>query len=126
MTTAFQSNAFQNNAFQIGSAPPIVIDTHDGDNLRRRQKRWEEEAQARKRKKHEILAAYEYLVEGKSPIVEELVSPFVEQPRPIKGKERPPIINFDRMLGDVERIEQLWAEYLEMDDMEALKAMGLM
>lgn len=117
MTTAFQSSAFQNNAFQIDSTPIIVVtDTHDGA----RRERWEEEARAKRRKKHEILEAYEFLVEGKSPIVEELVAPFIEQPKPKAGRERPPVINFDRMLNDAERIEQLWQAYIEMDDMEVI------
>ena len=118
MAGAFQANAFQNNAFQVDGSPVIIVD--DGHDFAAKRKRWEEEGERKRRKKHEILEAYEFLVEGKSPIVEELVAPFVEQPKPIKGRERPPVINFDKMLADADRIEALWEAYIEMDDMEVL------
>ena len=114
MASAFQSSAFQNNAFQIGAVPIIVIDTHDGDYLK---KRFDDEAKRAHRKKSDIIRAYERLVEGKSDVVEEIVAPFVMQ---TKRRTQTPRIDFDKMLGDFDRIEELWAAYIEMDDQDVL------
>jgi hypothetical protein len=114
MTTAFQSNAFQNNAFQIGATPIIVIDTHDGDYLK---KRFEDDKTRSKRKRSEIIHAYERLVEGKPDVAEQIAAPYIKPPN---NKRHDPFINYDKLLADVERAEQLWQAYLDLDDEEVL------
>lgn len=114
MTTAFQSNAFQNNAFQIDVTPFVVIDTHDGDYFK---KKFEKEKSKAKRKRQEIVQAYERLVEGKPDVAEQIAAPYIKPP----NKKRPePFINFDKLLADVDLAEQLWQAYIEMDDEEVL------
>ena len=118
MTTAFQSNAFQTNAFQIDGAPPIIIigDTHDGKYWKKRD---EEEIAAKQRRKRQVVEAYEFLVEGKSPVVEEIIAPFVKEVKKAKSSDIPRI-DFDKFLNDMERVDRLWQEYLKMDDEEVL------
>jgi hypothetical protein len=104
-----------------GPVPPppvILIDTHDGD--KRKHRRFDEEAQKRAKRRQEVIAAYEELVEGKPRIAQEIISPFVEvdltQPDGIPVAQ----INFDALLADVTRMERLYRELQEMDDEEAL------
>jgi hypothetical protein len=118
--TAFQSNAFQTNAFQIsGAPPPIVIDdTHDGDYHKRLKDRFDEENQRVKRKREDIIAAYERIVEGKPDVAKELVEGFEvkTKQRGSKGKDLLPRIDFDKFMKDLDRVEELWSQYLEMED----------
>ena len=98
--------------------PVILIDTHDGD--KRKHKRFDEEAKKRAKRRQEVIAAYEELVEGKPRVAQEIISPFVEvdltQPDGIPVAQ----INFDALLADVARIDRLYRELQEMDDEEAL------
>ena len=120
MTTAFQSNAFQTNAFQISGAPPPIIidDTHDGDYHKRLQKRFDEENQRVKLKREAVIAAYERIVEGKPDLAKELVAGFEVKAKTSKSKGQvlQPTIDFDKFLKDLDRVEQLWNEYLDMED----------
>ena len=119
MTTAFQSNAFQNNAFQIVGEPPIiVIDTHDGDYHKRRKKLFDDENQRVTRKREDIIAAYERIVEGKPDEAQELVEGFEVKDKKIASKAQVlgPKIDFDRFMKDLDRVERLWELYLEMED----------
>mgnify|MGYP006283670889 FL=1 len=98
--------------------PVILVDTHDGD--KRKHRRFDEEAQKRAKRRQEVIAAYEELVEGKPRVAQEIISPFVEvdltQPDGIPVAQ----INFDALLADVARIDRLYRELQEMDDEEAL------
>ena len=103
------------------STPPIpvvVIDTHDGDRIRK--KKYEEENAARERKKAELKAIYEELVEGKRP-VQEIVAPFTvvtESNEPANFTL--PVIDFDRVLNSLETVNALYRELQELDDEEVL------
>jgi hypothetical protein len=119
MITAFQANAFQNNAFQIAVVPPtpiLIDDTHDGIFWKKKD---EEEIAANQRRKKQVLEAYEFLVEGKSPVVDEIVAPFVKEAKKSRKTDIPQI-DFDKFLDDMERVDRLWQEYLKMDDEEIL------
>ena len=120
MATAFQSNAFQTNAFQIGGEPPpiIIIDTHDGDYIKRRKKLFDEEIQRVARNRDKIIAAYERIVEGKPDEAEELMAGFEVIDKETKNKVQVfgPKIDFDRFVKDLDRVERLWELYLEMED----------
>ena len=120
MTTAFQSNAFQTNAFQISGAPPPIIidDTHDGDYHKRLKERFDEENQRVKLRREAVIAAYERIVEGKPDLAKELVAGFEVKAKTSKGKGQvlQPTIDFDKFLKDLDRVEQLWNEYLDMED----------
>ena len=118
MTTAFQSDAFQTNAFQIGAAPPIIIDdTHDGDYRKRLKKLFDEENQRVERRREDIIAAYERIVEGKPDLAKELMAGFEVKAKSSKKSEKSLYsIDFDKFIKDLDRVERLWGEYLEMED----------
>lgn len=99
-------------------APVILVDTHDGDN--KKKKRFDAEAEKRAKRRQEIIAAYEELVEGKPRVAQEIVAPFVEVA--VVNAEVVPVaqINFDALLNDVARMERLYWELQELDDEEAL------
>lgn len=96
---------------------PIVIDidTHDGD---KQQQQFDKDYEKRSRKRKDIIAAFEILVEGKSPIVEEIVEEFT------RAKAKPsvekPRINYDRLLKNIDMVDRLWNAYIDMDDEEIL------
>lgn len=139
MTAAFQTNAFQANAFQtlviegvlyatdgndtgafVGtvSGGKILIDTHDGG---KRKKAEEQErkkyAAKQKERRDEIIALFEQIVEGKPQLAEEIAEPFIVVEATV---EAPAVINFDAMLADLARVEQIYHAHIEMDDEEVL------
>ena len=121
MTIAFQSNAFQTNAFQISGAPPppiVIDDTHDGDYHKKLKELFDKQNQRDKRKREDIIAAYERIVEGKPDVAKELVEGFEvkTKQRGSKGKDLLPRIDFDKFMKDLDRVEELWSQYLEMED----------
>lgn len=96
--------------------PPVVdFDTHDGDRQRRR---FAVDRDERKRRRRDIIEAFEVLVEGKDPIVEEIVEEFtVAQAKPSLEKPR---IDYDKLLRNLDAVERLWNAYIDMDDEEIL------
>lgn len=99
-------------------APIIVVDdTHDGDYHKKLKKRFDKENQRLKRKRDDVIAAYERIVEGKPDLAKELTVGFEVKAKSSKesGKSLP-IIDFDKLINDLDRTEQLWNEYLEMED----------
>jgi hypothetical protein len=139
MTAAFQTNAFQPNAFQtltiegvlyatddndtgafVGTVTggKVLIDTHDGG---KRKKAEEQErkkyAAKQKQRRDEIIALFEQIVEGKPQVAEEIAEPFVVVEATIQA---PAVIDYDAMLADLARVEQIYHAYIEMDDEEVL------
>jgi hypothetical protein len=99
-------------------APIIIVDdTHDGDYHKKLKKRFSKENQRLKQKREDIVAAYERIVEGKPDLAKELTAGFEVKAKSSKNKpkELQPI-DFDKFLKDIDKVEQLWAEYLEMED----------
>jgi hypothetical protein len=119
----FQQNAFQQDAFQI-NLPLIITDFHDGDY----KKKFDEEKRKASKKKQDIIDAYDYLVEGKSLTAQEIVKPFVKklkQPEKQTNTNQDVFleskkIDFNKMLKDLDKVEELWDLYLEMDDEDVL------
>jgi hypothetical protein len=139
MTAAFQTNAFQPNAFQtltiegvlyavdgndtgafVGtvSGGKLLIDTHDGG---KRKKLEEQErkkyAAKQKQRRDEIIALFEQIVEGKPQLAEEIAEPFVIVEATV---EAPAVIDYDAMLSDLTRIDQIYHALIEIDDEEVL------
>jgi hypothetical protein len=98
------------------SGVPIVdFDTHDGDRQRRR---FAADRDERKRRRKDIIEAFEVLVEGKDPIVDEIVEEFtVAKAKPSVTKPR---IDYDKLIKDIDAVEKLWNAYIDMDDEEIL------
>lgn len=94
--------------------PFIVIDTHDGEYHK---KKFNDAKAKDKRKKADIIQAYERLVEGKPDVAEEIVAPYIKPPN---NKRLEPFINYDKLIADVDRADRLWQAYIDMDDEEVL------
>lgn len=143
MTAAFQLNSFQPNAFQTltvtgvlnatdendtgsftgtvgGVVPVIEIDMHDGD--KKRKKRLAEESAKAKKRRDEVVALFEHLVEGKPLVAEEIAAPYVKEATisELKSIDFINTIDFDALMADLARVQQIYDAYIEMDDEEVL------
>ena len=142
MTAAFQIDAFQADAFQtlvitgvlnatdqndsgaftgvVSVIPVIDIDMHDGDKKRR--KRLSEEAKRAEQRKADIVALFEQIVEGKPLLAEEIAAPYVKEAT-ISELNAIGFVNnvdFDALMADLSRVQQIYDAYIEMDDEEVL------
>lgn len=139
MTAAFQLDAFQPNAFQtltvtgvlnatdendsgafvgvVQVAPIIVMDMHDGSPKRRKQ-----EADKQKKRRDEVIALFEQIVEGKPLVAEEIAAPFIKQATisNLKSIDFINTVDFDALMADLVRVQQIYDAYIEMDDEEVL------
>jgi hypothetical protein len=139
MTAAFQINAFQPNAFQtlvvtgvlnatdendsgaftgvVQVAPIIIVDTHDGGPNRRKQ-----EADKQKQRRDEVIALFEQIIEGKPLVAEEIAAPFIKQATisNLKSIDFINTVDFDALMTDLVRVQQVYDAYIEMDDEEVL------
>ena len=143
MTAAFQLNAFQPNAFQTltvtgvlnatdendtgsftgtvgGVVPVIEIDMHDGD--KKRKKRLAEESAKAKKRRDEVVALFEHIVEGKPLVAEEIAAPYIKEATisELKSIDFINTIDFDALMADLARVQQIYDAYIEMDDEEVL------
>jgi hypothetical protein len=97
------------------SIEPVIIiltDSHEGD--KKRKKNWDEEKAKRERRKQELITVYEQLHETRPEIAERIVEPHLT----VNIKQ--PTVNWDALLGDLDRVERLMQEHQEMDDEEVL------
>lgn len=98
--------------------PVVVVDTHDGEE--KRKKKYAEETAAKERKKAELKAIYEELVEGKPRIAEEIVAPYMVVTEDVKAATVRPEIDYDRLINSLDTVQKLYREYQELDDEEVL------
>ena len=139
MTAAFQLNAFQPDAFQtlvitgvlnatdqndsgsftgvVETAPIVIIDMHDGGPKRRKK-----EADKQKQRRDEVIALFEHIVEGKPLVAEEIAAPFIKQATisNLKSIDFINTVDFDALMADLVRVQQIYDAYIEMDDEEVL------
>lgn len=143
MTAAFQLNAFQPNAFQtlvvtgvlsatdqndtgaftgtVGGVVPVIdIDMHDGD--KKRKKRLAEESAKAKKRRDEVVALFEHIVEGKPLVAEEIAAPYIKEATisELKSIDFINTVDFDALMADLARVQQIYDAYIEMDDEEVL------
>lgn len=101
--------------------PPVPIiyldDTHDPgpDKLKKQFKR---EQEKNKKRRDEIFAAYERIVEGKIP--EEIIAPYVETFATIKTKQNVTLTDIDKMVSNLDKMQLIWDDHIESDDEEIL------
>ena len=101
--------------------PPIPViyldDTHDPgpDKLKKQLKR---EQEKNKKRRDEIIAAYERIVEGKIP--EEIIAPYVETFATIATKQNVTLTDIDKMVSNLDKMQLIWDDYIESDDEEIL------
>lgn len=92
--------------------PIVVLDTHDGDYLK---KKFAKEIQDKKRRKDEIIYAFERIVEGRPDVATEIAAPYTE-----KRASTLPAIDYDKMLDDLDRVERIWNLHIQLDDEEVM------
>ena len=100
--------------------PPVIIevDTHDGGKRKKEEEEYrKQEAAKAKARRDEVLKLFEQIVEGKPELAEEIAQPFVIEQATIQA---PAVIDYDAMLADLARVEQIYHAYLEMDDEDVL------
>jgi len=141
MTAVFQLNAFQPNAFQtlvitgvlsvtdendtgafvgvVQQAPIVNIDTHDGGpKPKKLSEKLRKEAEKKQQQRDFLIDIYERVVEGKqdAPIIEEIVFDY-EKVDTISNLKS---IDFDALLKDLVKVQQIYDAYIELDDEEVL------
>jgi hypothetical protein len=101
--------------------PPIPViyldDTHDPgpDKLKKQLKR---EQEKNKKRRDEIVAAYERIVEGKIP--EEIIAPYVETFATIASKQNVTLTDIDKLMSNLDKMQLIWDDHIESDDEEIL------
>jgi len=98
---------------------PIIYidDTHDpGPDKRKKQHKLEQEKN--KKRRDEIVAAYERIVEGKIP--EEIIAPYVETFATIASKQNVTLTDIQKMLSNLDKMQLIWDDHIESDDEEIL------
>ena len=115
--TGVEATGTAGNVIYVPAPIIIVDDTHDGDYHKKLKKQFDKENQRLKRKRDDVIAAYERIVEGKPDLAKELTAGFEVKAKSSKNTDKAlPTINFDKFLKDLDKVEQLWNEYLEMED----------
>ena len=101
---------------------PVIVemDMHDGGKKRR--KHLKEEAAKAKKRRDEVVALFEHLVEGKLLIAEEIAAPFIKQATisELNSAEFVKTVDFDALMADLAKVQQIYDAYIEMDDEEVL------
>ena len=106
----------------VGSLTPsipiiFIDDTHDpGPDKRKKQFKLEQEKN--KKRRDEIIAAYERIVEGKIP--EEIIAPYVETFATIASKQNVTLTDIQKMLSNLDKMQLIWDDHIESDDEEIL------
>jgi len=115
--TGVEATGTAGNVIYVPAPIIIVDDTHDGDYHKKLKKRFDKENQRLKRKRDDVIAAYERIVEGKPALAKELTAGFEVKAKSSKKADKSlPSIDFDKLINDLDRTEWLWNEYLEMED----------
>lgn len=115
--TGVEATGTAGNVIYVPAPIIVVDDTHDGDYHKKLKKRFDKENQRLKRKRDDVIAAYERIVEGKPGLAKELTAGFEVKAKSSKSTGKSlPNIDFDKLINDLDRTEQLWNEYLEMED----------
>ena len=107
---------------QVGDLMPFkpiiyIDDTHDPgpDKLKKQLKR---EQEKNKKRRDEIVAAYERIVEGKIP--EEIIAPYVETFATIATKQNVTLTDIQKMVSNLDKMQLIWDDHIESDDEEIL------
>ena len=115
--TGVEATGTAGNVIYVPAPIIIVDDTHDGDYHKKLKKQFDEENQRFKRKRDDVIAAYERIVEGKPDLAKELTAGFEVKAKSSKKADKSlPNIDFDKLINNLDRTERLWNEYLEMED----------
>lgn len=107
---------------EVGNLTPVIpiiyiVDTHDPgpDKLKKQLKR---EQEKNKKRRDEIIAAYERIVEGKIP--EEIIAPYVETFATIATKQNVTLTDIQKLMSNLDKMQLIWDDHIESDDEEIL------
>jgi hypothetical protein len=107
---------------EVGNLTPVIpiiyiVDTHDPgpDKLKKQLKR---EQEKNKKRRDEIIAAYERIVEGKIP--EEIIAPYVKTFATIATKQNVTLTDIQKMMSNLDKMQLIWDDHIESDDEEIL------
>ena len=98
-----------------GAPPPPVILEPQGGFKKKRKPRFDDEIAARNLRRAQVIDAFEVLVEGRAPVVEELREEFAT---PVEGAD--PRMDWDKVLNDLDAVQRIWEAYLDADDEDVL------
>jgi hypothetical protein len=96
---------------------PQAFDTHDGGGRKKDETERKRLADKNKKNRKEIIAAFEYIVEGKPRIAEEIAEPFIIVQA---TKETPMVVNYDGLLNSLDRVDRIFTVMIDMDDEDVL------
>lgn len=92
---------------------PQAFDTHDGGGRKKDETERKRLADKNKKRRAEIIAAFEYIVEGKPLIAEEIAEEFIITRA---TNDTPMVVNFDGMLGNLDRVNKIYSVMIDLDD----------
>ena len=100
--TGVEATGTAGNVIYVPAPIIVVDDTHDGDYHKKLKKRFDKENQRLKRKRDDVIAAYERIVEGKPALAKELTAGFEIKAKSSKktGKSLPSI-DFDKLINAI-------------------------
>ena len=96
---------------------PQAFDTHDGGGRKKDETERKRLAEKNKKRRAEIIAAFEYIVEGKPLIAEEIAQPFIIVQA---TKETPMVVNYDKLLNNIDRVNKIYSVMIDLDDEDVL------
>jgi hypothetical protein len=103
------------------SIQPYIIefDYHDGD--KKRHEKFEKERSKNKERRDAIIDTFERMVEGKEDsFPPEVVQPYVEVVERIKEASTVSDADINRLLQNIDAMQQAWADHINDDDEEIL------
>lgn len=93
----------------------FVVDTHDGGKSKKER---DAERERNKKRRDEIIASYERIVEGKIP--QEIIEPYVETFIAIKTQQNISNDDINRLMQNLDTMQEIWNDHIESDDIEVL------
>ena len=115
ITVALSGNGATGSVGTVTAVLPPVIVVDGGHDGKRFKKILERERLLKEKKRQAILDAFEQIVEGRPELAEEISAPFIVMPT-----ASVPLIDYDEMLADLDRVQRIWEIYMELDDEDVL------
>ena len=98
--------------------PLILLDDRHDPGPEKLKKQFKREQEKNKKRRDEIFAAYERIVEGKIP--EEIIAPYVETFATIATKQNVTLTDIDKLVSNLDKMQLIWDDHIESDDDEIL------
>ena len=115
ITVALAGNGATGSVGTVTAGAPPIIVVEGGHDGKRFKKILERERLLKEKKRQAILDAFEQIVEGRPELAEEISAPFIVMPT-----ASVPLIDYDEMLADLDRVQRIWEIYMELDDEDVL------